>query len=332
MKRQCMTTLEFNNAGYSGNEVQFKAFMKWFTASPYAKWSRYMSLDGNLSWERTTAESYVVGPGYGVHFFFYNYRLFWFEKSQLNSQGSEKEKQQIVIKTFGRSQKPIINLIQDFAYIPDDTDISVFVWRDNTWNMQTNIKRRKIESVILKKSVKDALVGNMQYFFDNRDWYESRGLAYKQTNVLHGVPGTGKSSTIKALASHFGKNICNIDMDMMTNMSFENAMATVPKNSIVLIEDFDSCKSTHSRSGENAALKAQGDGTTVVPTTQRTNPISEFMSDFPSLTLSKILNVMDGVVSLDGTVVFLTTNHLEKIDAAVIRKGRVDYIRNSIYG
>lgn len=338
IKSQCMTSLVMNNAGYSGNETQFKAFMTWYNDSPWRSWSRTMSLDGNLGW-RAEGDAYVIGPGYGNHFFFYKYRLFWFNKSELNSQGSEKEKQQIVIKTLGRSQKPIYELIQDFAYVPKEDDMCIYVWRDNQWNMQTTVKRRPIESVVLKKEIKDSLVNNMQYFFDNREWYEKRGLAYKQTNVLHGVPGTGKSSTIKALASHFGRNICNIDMDMMSNMSFESAMATVPKNSIVLIEDFDSCSSTHSRTGANMALKAKGDLSSKVvsvsvddgkpkPSEEQTprSALADFASEFPQLTLSKILNVMDGVVSLDGTVIFLTTNHLEKIDSAVIRKGRVDNI------
>ncbi len=83
-------------------------------------------------------------------------------------------------------------------------------------------------------------------------------------------------------------------------------MASVPKNSIVLIEDFDSCRALHSREDEN----------------DNTNGMAELME---VLSLSKVLNVLDGVVSLDDTVVFLTTNHLEKIDAAMTRKGRVDY-------
>lgn len=331
IKGQCMTTLVMNNAGYSGNEIQFKAFMKWYTNSRWSRWSRSISLEGNMGWG-AEGNSYVVGPGFGIHIFFYKYRLFWFQKSELNSQGSEREKHQIFIKTFGRSQKPIYDLIESFAYVPKDDDMAIYVWRDSQWAMQTTVKRRKIDSVILKEEIKNKLLSNMEYFFEHPEWYEKRGLAHKQTYVLHGVPGTGKSSTIKALASHFGKNICNIDMDMMSNMSFESAMATIPANSIVLIEDFDSCSSTHSRTGENTELAAKGDLSNPIVPKEKTEKVasgtsvSDFLSESPQLTLSKILNVLDGVVALDGTVVFLTTNHLEKIDSAVIRPGRVDHI------
>lgn len=312
VKRQVMTTLELNNAGYSGNETQFKSFMKWFLDSPYSKWSRYLSLDGNYSWYDSTNgtdKTYIVGAGYGTHFFIYKRRLFWFTKAALNSQGSEKEKQTIVIKTFGRSQKPILNLIEDFAFKPKVEDVSIYTFSSNNqWQMLTSVKKRPIDSVILNKDLKKELMSNLTYFFNNRDWYQTRGLAYKQTYILHGKPGTGKSSTIKALASHYNKNICIIDLSMMSNTSFESAMSTVPSNSIVLIEDFDSCKALHKReSGEDGVTKT-GEET------------------FEFLTLSKILNVMDGVVSLDGTVVFFTTNFIEHIDSAMVRKGRVDYM------
>jgi chaperone BCS1 len=307
VKRQVLTSLEFNNAGHTGNETQFKAFMSWFLKSPYAKWSRYLSLDGNTGWysDNDNNESYVVGAGYGKHFFFYNKRLFWFEKTSLNSQGSEKEKQHIVIKTFGRSQKPIMALIQDFAYKPKKDDMGIYTIAGEDWKYLTSVKKRPLSSVILKKEIKDKILENLEYFYSNPDWYTSRGLACKQTYILHGKPGTGKSSTIKAIASNFNKNICIIDLSTMSNKSFEKAMSTIPPNSIVLIEDFDSCSAVHDRE-----TKAQSDN----------------IFDMEMLSLSKILNVLDGVISLNGTIIFLTTNHLEKVDPAVVRKGRVDYI------
>lgn len=307
IKRQVMTSLEFNNAGNSGNEMQFKAFMSWFLSSPYAKWSRYLSLDGNVGWlcDGDNKNTYIIGAGYGKHFFIYNRRLFWFEKTALNSQGSEKEKQQIVIKTFGRRQKPIIALIQDFAYKPKKEDMGIYTYDGSSWEYLTSVKKRPLNSVILKKEIKDEIIGNLQYFYDHPEWYTDRGLACKQTYILHGKPGTGKSSTIKAIASNFNKNICIIDLSIMSNQIFERAMSTVPKNSIVLIEDFDSCSAVHNRE-----TKVQSDS----------------IFDVEMLTLSKILNVLDGVISLNGSIIFLTTNHLEKIDAAMVRKGRVDYI------
>ena len=313
IKTQSITTLELNNAGWSGNEAHFQAFMAWYLKSPYSKWSRYLSLDGKYHhWDDEDSEypdkkTYVIGAGYGTHFFFYKKRLFWFTKGSLQSTGSDKEKQNIVIKTLGRNQQPLLSLVADFAVKPKETDLNIYAYKDE-WDVISRVNKRPLSSVILRKDIKDDLVSNLQYFYANREWYVKRGLSYKQTYILHGLPGTGKSSTIKALSSHFDKNICIIDITAMSNLSFEKAMASVPRNSIVLIEDFDSCKALHSRTDEN------GDATT------------RFAELTDVLSLSKVLNVLDGVVSLDDTVVFLTTNHLEKIDPAMVRKGRVDYI------
>lgn len=311
IKRQCMTTLEFNNASSSNNQ-QFLAFMEWFLNTKYAKHSRYLSLDGTVSNQYLSDEctSYVVGVGYGTHWFLYNKRLFWFTKTALTSSGSEKEKQQIVIKTLGRSQTPILKLISDFAVKSDDSEITVQSFQDGYWERLCAVMKRDINSVILRKDIKDSLIDNLTYFYNNKDWYSHRGLAYKQTYLLHGKPGTGKTSIIKALASHFNKSICTIDLSSMSNKSFEKAVSAVPKNSILLIEDFDSCNAVHNREDDSNE--------------------SDMFNNEP-LTLSKILNVLDGVVSLDGTIVFLTTNHLEKIDAAMVRKGRVDYIHEIPY-
>ena len=306
LKRQCMTTLEFNNAS-DGNQRQFLAFMAWFLNSKYARYSRYLSLDGTKKNNYISVDdeiSYVVGAGYGTHWFIYKKRLFWFEKVALTSSGSDKEKQQIIIKTFGRTQKPIIDLINDFAFKTPDTDISIQSYQDGYWETLSSIIKRDINSVILKSDLKTEILNNLNYFYNNKDWYFKRGLAHKQTYLLHGLPGTGKTSLIKALASYYNKSICLIDLSSMSNKTFEKAMSSIPKNSIVLIEDFDSCKSVHSRDSDDHD--------------------SDMFNNEP-LTLSKILNVMDGVVSLDGTIVFLTTNHLDKIDSAMVRKGRVDY-------
>lgn len=42
------------------------------------------------------------------------------------------------------------------------------------------------------------------------------------------------------------------------------------------------------------------------------------------MSLSALLNVLDGVASQEGRVLIMTTNHIEKLDAALVRSGRVD--------
>lgn len=306
ISRQVTTSLEFNNAGWGANQAQFNSFMKWYSESSYFKWSRYLALESTYVFDsKSGRESLIptIGPGYGKHFFCFNGRWFWFEKVQLESSGSEKEKQSIKIYTFGRDKNKILDLIDSFRIKEDEKEVSIYVYKDG-WNVLTTIKKRSLESVILNKDLKDKIVSDIRYFYDNPEWYLDRGFAHKQTYILHGKPGTGKSSTIKALASHFEKNICILDMAEMSGSSFEKAMATAPRGSFILAEDFDACMATARRDD---------------------NKEKSIMEEISGITLSKILNVLDGVVSLDGTVIFLTTNHLDHLDPALTRTGRVDY-------
>lgn len=308
ISRQVTTSLEFNNAGWGANERQFESFMKWYANSPYFKWSRYLSLDTQYIYDPETERENltpVIGPGYGKHFFIFNRRLYWFIKSTLESSGSDKEKQMIKVFTFGRNKESILTLIDSFKIKPVAKSISIYTFKPDGWSVLTTIKKRSLDSVILNKEMKDKIVSDIDYFYKNPEWYHNRGLSHKQTYILHGKPGTGKSSSIKALASYFEKNICILDMDLITGSGFEKALATAPRGSFILLEDFDSCSATQKREDK------------------REPPMAEEMG---GISLSKILNVLDGVISLDGTLIFMTTNHLEKLDPALIRTGRVDYI------
>lgn len=42
------------------------------------------------------------------------------------------------------------------------------------------------------------------------------------------------------------------------------------------------------------------------------------------LTFSGLLNALDGVASTEARIVFMTTNHVDRLDPALIRPGRVD--------
>lgn len=165
----------------------------------------------------------------------------------------------------------------------------------------------------MEKNLKSKIVDNIQFFIDNRNMYIDRGLPYKKTIVLYGKPGTGKTSIIKALSSHFDKNVYIINIMTMTNSSFEKSITSVPANSVIIIEDFDSCVATHSRSS-------------MATTNKDNNNSNEKEEQETALSLNTILNTLDGVVSLNGTIVFMTTNHIEKIDSALLRKGRTDEI------
>ena len=330
-RRQFTTSLTVNNAGWRGNEEQFNGFIDWYSKTGWLRWSRNLSLDSK-NWN---AEQIIVSAGVGLHIFFWKGRLFWFERVKLESSGTDKEKHEITIMTLGRNQRPILDLVESFRYRPDESQLKIFSFKDD-WNMVATIPRRSIDTVIINRNLKRRLIRDIEYFTNNREWYQRRGMPHKLTFVLHGVPGTGKTSLVSALAAHFNRNICVLSLASMSDTTFANAMATIPKNSVVLIEDFDSAGAVKSRglSGfvntlRAAPADAPSDGDVIansVATLEPAKPRELDLDSYSFLTLSSVLNTLDGVVRLDDTILFMTTNCLDKIDPAVLRKGRVDHI------
>ena len=339
LKRQLTTTLTFNNSSIGTNLDTFANFMRWFEDNRWSRYSRSLSLNGAWSY-RDEAEGTVVGMGNGSHFFLYKSRPFWLSRRQMTEGAMHQVTYEITITALGRNRQLLLDLIEEFRYKPKADSIGIFVWHERAWIRMADIGRRPLKTVVLDPVIKQGLLNEIDRFQGSQSWYEERGLAYKKTFVLCGVGGTGKTSLVKALAGHYGMNICRLSLQSMSDSMLEHAFAAAPKNAMILIEDFDSANATKSR------FRRRWDDP-VQPTPVVQTSVSALSSDVPTsaptpvegvalrgaldltggmLSLSGILNALDGVVSLDGRLVFMTTNVLDQIDPALLRKGRVDRI------
>jgi len=330
-KRQCTTSLTFTSASNGTGLQTFANFMRWFEASRWAQYSRSLSVIGTDGGDRrpyavrTQGEETsddpgtVVGVGEGSHFFIYRGWPFWLKHSRVKD-GSQKEiVYQIDITGLGRDRQRVLDLIEEFRYRPDPTRLGVYAWRWEDWRQMREVPKRSLDTVVVDKAIKDELVANLGEWLKSRAWYEERGLPYKLTCILKGLPGTGKTSLIKALASHLRMNVCLVNLAVMTDQTFEQCLSEAPDRSIIVIEDFDSANAVKARKN----LTAKKDAEAKVVAESDDEGIAGLLQG--GLTLSGILNALDGVVSLDGKIVFLTTNVYEAIDPALLRKGRVDY-------
>ena len=163
-------------------------------------------------------------------------------------------------------------------------------------------KKRPLDSVILEKGVKERIVADIQDFIASEKWYADRGVPYRRGYLLYGPPGTGKSSFIYALAGHldYGIAIVNLSERGLTDDRLNRLLTVVPKRTLVLLEDVDAAYS-------NRRQQVEGDGYAGA-----------------NVTFSGLLNALDGVASAEERILFLTTNHIERLDAALVRPGRVD--------
>lgn len=167
----------------------------------------------------------------------------------------------------------------------------------------------------------DELRERLNIFINHPEWYEERGIPHTLGVMLHGIPGAGKTSTIKAIAKDTGRHIFNLALrpyttcKQLTNLFYdENVSVTaadgttvnyrIPLNKrIYVIEDIDCLTDVVLERGAQQKKK------------QNHNEV---------LTLSYLLNLLDGVLETPGRILVITSNYPERIDKALIRPGRID--------
>ncbi|XP_032610386.2 mitochondrial chaperone BCS1 isoform X2 [Hylobates moloch] len=165
-------------------------------------------------------------------------------------------------------------------------------------------RRRPLNSVVLQQGLADRIVRDIQEFINNPKWYTDRGIPYRRGYLLYGPPGCGKSSFITALAGELEHSICLLSLtdSSLSDDRLNHLLSVAPQQSLVLLEDVDAAFLSRDLAVENP-VKYQGLG---------------------RLTFSGLLNALDGVASTEARIVFMTTNHVDRLDPALIRPGRVD--------
>ena len=179
------------------------------------------------------------------------------------------------------------------------------------WQRRSDLPLRSLESVVLPEAQKAEIVGDLSKFLDDEQEYVRLDLPWHRGYLLHGPPGTGKTSLVKALANEFKQDLWYVPLgDLKEEASLLNLLAEVSPRSIVLLEDADTIRLTHDRAKDGGGDSAEGGG---------------------RLSLSSLLNALDGVATPHGLVFFITTNHFEKLDPALVRAGRMDRIEELAY-
>lgn len=177
---------------------------------------------------------------------------------------------------------------------------------------------------------KERLLQRLDMFMNNKDIYESVGMPHTLGLLLHGPPGTGKTSCIKAIARYMKRHLvvvpCSrIDtfadlMNTFYNDTLDTNGAPMDKR-IFVFEEID-CGHW-----ANIVRRRDHGATTPTPTCEGGSIVlngSGTAPSKPTLTLGQLLEALDGVIEMSGRMVIFTTNRPQVLDPALLRPGRID--------
>ncbi|ORY96676.1 P-loop containing nucleoside triphosphate hydrolase protein [Syncephalastrum racemosum] len=257
-------------------------------------------------------------------------------------------KEMIYIKMSGRNLKLLRQFIQewiDVIYYQDINKLSIYNCMrifnaEYSWKRIANKEMRSFDSVVLAKGMKEEILKDVRKFLNSREQYGMRGIPYRHAVVLHGPPGTGKTSFIKGIADKLRMNIAYISLTIsMDDDGFLAMLARTPPDSIIVIEDFD--RSHIARPSQLKKLKKkkdqEGEDSTEVDAAENKekqepngtddtddNISSKASESVARITEAGLLNALDGINTPEGSLVFLTCNDITKIGNALKRPGRID--------
>lgn len=299
LKKHLTTTLTVTS-----NHESFYRLLRWFDRTGLSARFRCVKLSNGM-WgeERNTAKS----VGYGTHLFWYRGRpliVRLIEKE--NTAANTRDKETLTLCKLGRSHRLLDNLLEDGLASTGEPEFTcVYKYIDGCWRLIGKQAKRPWDSVFLTEYNKRRLQGALSAFLGKEDWYKKAGIPYQLGVLLYGPAGTGKTSVIKSVAGMLDRDIRIIPAHGVGDLA--GALANIDtKRSVFVIEDVDTCSLTHHRNGS---------------TPQEDDSILAMLKP---MGLSDVLNALDGIVSIHGRMLFMTTNHIERLDDALLRPGRID--------
>jgi chaperone BCS1 len=249
-------------------------------------------------------ESYVA-VGYGNHVGWWRGKPVWIRRSLDGGSNTEKFKESLDLVFLGRGSSTVNDFLaglEKFIRLrAEDKKIYLFANSHGGWTRMATLTERDINTVVVNGNGSHAALDHIRRFESAQYWYRKRGMPHHTGILLEGPPGNGKSSLIHALACATQRNLFYLNLAALENE--QNLMQLLGEkrtwsHAILVLEDLDV-------SGAKVDRTKGSEGSKV--------------------TLSTLLNILDGLLSPDGLVVVATTNHPDSLDPALLRAGRFDF-------
>ncbi|THU99238.1 P-loop containing nucleoside triphosphate hydrolase protein, partial [Dendrothele bispora CBS 962.96] len=249
------------------------------------------------------------------------------------------------ISILTRNHKLLRQLLQEArrAYIAAQED-TLSIWTADSvrdWHRVTNRSKRSLSSIVLDPGVKDMLLDDARDFLASKQWYNERGIPFRRGYLLYGAPGSGKTSLIHSIAGELKLDIYIISISRigLDDASLSTLINYLPERCVALMEDIDATftnglsRDSDKEDEDEAAVRKINEGARALESTIDVNKLGASINgnnpNKPSgtgsrVTLSGLLNALDGIGAQEGRILFATTNKYASLDPALCRPGRMD--------
>ncbi|GMR49755.1 hypothetical protein PMAYCL1PPCAC_19950, partial [Pristionchus mayeri] len=219
-RRRFMLTLQVNN-----RDAVYPLLLE-FINKHSASQTRSVTVNSMIKQAESgkTGVAFNYLPSFGTHFFAYKWRWIKCERNSEtqvvdNTEGRRVPLETVTLTTLGtdlRFFRDMVESATDEAQGHAETGLVIYKAVGSEWHKASVGSKRPLESVVLKDGQAESILADIEQFLDCKAWYQERGIPYRRGYLLYGSPGSGKSSFVTALASHFGYSVCIIKLSDRT--------------------------------------------------------------------------------------------------------------------
>lgn len=319
---------------FQSGEAGYGMLRDWLAHHPYAKKAR----DVRMGFDTTTGKFLLV-PGHGSHLLWFNGPLWIRHVKTQNSNGGlsypEESFSVTMLALHHRKMERFLSELERYQK-KEVSSLVVYTWRAGYWNWFGSKRKRSMDTVYMVDTVKNELIKVIKDFLADEEWYAARGIPWRMGILLEGGPGTGKTTLATALAGYFDKSLYSMNLSSIGNdETLLHAFSTAQRNGMVLIEDADGFDAAQDRGNIEKEESPSSSETEITDEPSTNEKLAAETAGQPAtlkaakkkegVTISGLLNAIDGVAATEGRILIITTNDVSKLDPALLRSGRIDH-------